>query len=139
MPNIRSPKILIPLIVVLLLVIAIPISFVFIRPLLEPQCSKETNFTGVIDSIDQVHGIVKLYNPNSNITPLPGFGRVGLIVTADASTRIFQQQGTACPAVSFSALKVGQRLKVWSRYEAIPAIYPTPITASDIVIVNQGT
>ena len=136
MPNIRSPKILIPLIIVLVLVIAIPISLVFIRPLLESQCDKQTNFTGVIDSIDQVHGVVKLYNPNANITPLPGFGRVGLIVTADASTRIFQQQGAECQSVSFSALKVGQRLKVWSRYEAIPAIYPTPITASDIVIVG---
>lgn len=139
MPNIRSPKILIPLIVVLILVIAVPIAFVFIRPLLQPQCDKQTNFTGVIDSIDQAHGIVKLYNPNSNITPLPGIGRVGLIVTADASTRIFQQLGTECQSVSFSALKVGQRLKVWSRYEVIPAIYPTPITASDIVIVNAGT
>jgi hypothetical protein len=138
-PNIRSPKILIPLIIVLLLAIAIPVSLVFIRPLLEPQCDKQTNFTGVIDSIDQVHGVVKLYNPNSNITPLPGFGRVGLIVTADTSTRIFQQRGTDCQSASFDALKVGQKLKVWSRYEVIPAIYPTPITASDIVIVDVGT
>ncbi len=122
--------------IVLVLVIAIPILLVFIRPLLESQCDKQTNFTGVIDSIDQVHGVVKLYEPNANITPLPGFGRVSLIVTADASTRIFQQQGTNCLAASFSALKVGQRLKVWSRYAAIPAIYPTPITASDIVIVG---
>jgi hypothetical protein len=134
--TIRSPKILIPLIIVLALVIAIPISLVFIRPLLEPQCDKETNFTGVIDSIDQVHGVVKLYDPNAHVTPLPGFGRVGLVVTADTATRIFQQQGTECQGVSFSALKVGQRLKVWSRYEAIPAIYPTSITASDIVIMG---
>jgi hypothetical protein len=134
--TIRSPKILIPLIIVLVLVIAIPISLVYLRPLLEPQCDKQTNFTGVIDSIDQAHGVIKLYDPNANITPLPGFGRVGLIVTADASTRIFQQQGTDCLAASFSALKVGQRLKAWSRYEAIPAIYPTTITASDIVIVG---
>ena len=136
MSTIRSPKILIPLIIVLALVIAIPISLVFIRPLLEPQCDKETNFTGVIDSVDQVHGVVKLYDPNAHVTPLPGFGRVGLVVTADTATRIFQQQGTECQGVSFSALKVGQRLKVWSRYEAIPAIYPTSITASDIVIMG---
>jgi hypothetical protein len=134
--TIRSPKILIPLIIVLALVIAIPISLVFIRPLLESQCDKETNFTGVIDSIDQVHGVVKLYDPNAHVKPLPGFGRVGLVVTADTATRIFQQQGAECQGVSFSALKVGQRLKVWSRYEAIPAIYPTSITASDVVIMG---
>jgi len=133
---IRSPKILIPLIIVLALVIAIPISLVLIRPLLESQCDKETNFTGVIDSIDQVHGVVKLDDPNAHVTPLPGFGRVGLVVSADTATRIFQQQGTECQGVSFSALKVGQRLKVWSRYETIPAIYPTSITASDVVIVG---
>jgi hypothetical protein len=136
LPNIRSPKILIPLIIVLVLAIAIPIALVYLRPLLEPQCDKQTNFTGVIDSIDQAHGVIKLYDPNANITPLPGFGRVGLVVTADASTRIFQQQGTDCQTASFSALKVGQRLKVWSRYEAIPAIYPIQITASDIVIMG---
>lgn len=136
MSAIRSPKILIPLIIVLALVIAIPISLVLIRPLLESQCDKETNFTGVIDSIDQEQGVVKLYDPNAHVTPLPGFGRVGLVVTADTATRIFQQQGTECQGVSFSALKVGQRLKVWSRYEAIPAIYPTSITASDVVIMG---
>ena len=118
----------------LALVIAIPISLVLIRPLLESQCDKETNFTGVIDSIDQVHGVVKLDDPNAHVTPLPGFGRVGLVVSADTATRIFQQQGTECQVVSFSALKVGQRLKVWSRYEAIAAIYPTSITASNVVI-----
>ncbi len=132
--TIRPPKILIPLVIVLVLAIAIPITLVFIRPLLESQCDKQTNFTGVIDSIDQVHGVVKLYDPNAHITPLPGFGRVGLVVTADTSTRIFQRQGAECQAVSFSAFRVGQRLKVWSRYDVIPAIYPTPITASDIVI-----
>ena len=131
---IRTPKILIPLVIVLVLAIAIPITLVFIRPILESQCDKQTNFTGVIDSIDQEHGVVKLYDPSAHITLQHGFGRVGLVVTADSSTRIFQQQGTECQAVSFSALRVGQRLKARSRYDAIPAIYPTPITASDIVI-----
>ncbi|HTD18540.1 MAG TPA: hypothetical protein VK667_03315 [Ktedonobacteraceae bacterium] len=143
MRRILSPKVWIPLVVSVLL-IAVPISVLMMRsnhssP--ESPCSKLENGDGIIDSIDRRsgYGVLKLYDPTQKTFP-PGMGRVNLLVTVDASTRIFRQQGTVCHVlqrVSFHDLKVGQKLKVWSRSGIVLTTYPAQLTdPSDIVVVS---
>ena len=141
MRQLRSPKIWIPLIVVVFL-IGIPLLYVFvIRPLqasLDPICGKHEDANEVIDSLDAGARLIKLYDPTKNVN-IPGLGRVDLIVRVEASTRIWRQQGPRCQdvqAVSFSDLRAGQKIKVWSRSGILITTYPGQLTdASDIVIV----
>jgi hypothetical protein len=142
MRRIQSPKIWIPLVVIVLLMV-VSISVLVIRSVhVSPDtpCSKPENGDGVIDSIDQSsgHEVLKLYDPAQKSFP-PGLGRVNLLVTVDASTHIFRQQGTGCQmlqSVSFGDLKVGQKLKVWSRSGIVLTTYPAQLNdPSDIVIV----
>jgi len=142
MRRIQSPKIWIPLVVIVLLIV-VPIYVTVIRSVhASPDhfCSKLENGDGVIDSIDRSsgYGVLKLYDPAQKTFP-PGLGRVNLLVTVDASTRIFRQQGTVCQmlqSVSFRDLRVGQKLKVWSRSGIVITTYPAQLTdPSDIVIV----
>ena len=149
MRRIWSPKVWIPLVVSVLL-IAVPISVLMMRSVHssleshsspESLCSKPENGDGTIDSIDRRsgYGVLKLYDPTQKTFP-PGMSRVNLLVTVDASTRIFRQQGTVCHVlqrVSFHDLKVGQKLKVWSRSGIVLTTYPAQLTdPSDIVVVS---
>lgn len=93
MRRIQSPKVWIPLVVIVLL-IAVPVSVLVahsVHSSPDPLCSKPENADGIIDSIDRVsgYGVVKLYDPTQKTFP-PGLGRVSLLVTVDASTRIFR-------------------------------------------------
>jgi hypothetical protein len=88
------------LLAVIMLLIAIPVAVLVARsipPSPDPLCSKPDNANGIIESIDRIadDGLVKLYDPTQKTFP-PALGRVSLLVTVDASTRIFRQQGTVC-------------------------------------------
>jgi hypothetical protein len=145
MQRLRSLKIGIPLVIIVLL-IGVPISVLVIRSVHSSHslpdlfCSKPENGDGIIDSTDRSSGyeVLKLYDPAQKTFP-PGLGRVNLLVRVDASTRIFRQQGTGCQVlqrVSLSDLRVGQKLKVWSKSGIVLTTYPAQLTdPSDIVIV----
>ena len=142
MRRLRSLTIWIPLVVIVLL-IGVPLSVLVIRSLHsspDPFCRKLENGDGIIDSIDRSSGpeVLKLYDPAQKTFPA-GLGRVNLLVTVDASTRIFRQQGTGgqvLQRVSLRDLRVGQKLKVWSTSGIVITAYPAQLTdPSDIVIV----
>jgi hypothetical protein len=55
-------------------------------------------------------------------------------ISAHTATQIFEKQGQACNAVSFAALKVGQRVQVQST-GIVRQIYPPEVDATTIVIL----
>lgn len=100
-------------------------------------CGKAANATGVIDSIG-TSGMVRLYDPAQKAFP-SGMGRVSLVIRVESSTRIYRQPGATCQGlqqVSFSDLRPGQTLKVWSSSGIMLETYPGQLLdISDIVIL----
>jgi len=132
MNYIKSPKTLFLLLLLLVALASIPFVYSYTTQAFasgSAQCGKETIYGGNIVSIERP--VVKLHNPKEGQSD-----NVSMVVTVDNSTHIYRQQGNSCREVMFSDLKVGQSLKVFSRYDMIIAIYPVPITASAIVIVG---
>jgi hypothetical protein len=124
----------------ILVLLAIPASVLAFRALNSSPgalCGKAANATGVIDSIVK-GGVVRLYDPTQKTLP-SSMGRVSLVIRVEPSTRIFRQTGAACQGlqqVSFSELRPGQTLKIWSSSGMMLQTYPGQLLdISDIVIV----
>ena len=145
MRRIRSPKVGIPLIIALLLLAVLAVPALARHSLAPPSpCSKQPFGSGVIVSIDtgknqssskgDITRALRLHDPTqASDSSLAG---VNLVVDVQASTRIFRQQGSECIPVSFSDLKAGQRVEIWSKSGTAYNTYPGQIgDTSDIIIV----
>lgn len=132
MHYIKSPKTWFLLLLLLIAIIAIPIAYHYTTQAFasgNAPCGKQTMYGGTVLSI--APHVVKVHNPREGQTD-----SVSMVVTVDDATHFYRQQGKSCQEVSSSNLKVGQHLKVFSRYDIVIAVYPVPITASDVIILE---
>ena len=145
MQRLRSPRVWIPLSITLLLLAVLAVPALARHSLLHPSpCSKQAFASGVIVRIDTGKNqsstkgdsarALRLHDPTqASDTSLAG---VNLVVGVNDATRIFRQQGRECKPASFSDLKAGQKVAVWSKSGTELNSYPGQIRdTSDIVIV----
>ena len=128
----------------IIVLIAVPASILMIRALSSSPgapCNKPANTTGVIDSIvkDNTtgYGTLRLYDPTQKTFP-PGMGRVSLVIRVERSTRIFRQPGAICQALqqaSFSDLRPGQSLKIWSSSGIMITTYPGQLQDISYIVI----
>lgn len=135
----RLPKIWIPLLLVVLALIGL-LAVAFLPRLIastQAPCSKEN-----------LAGMIKTLPPSSEagstsiglVTPGNTRGDVDMVINVDRSIHVYTQRGTDCSAAqrrSFSELKVGQTIKVWSSSGIVLTTYPGILTdVTDVVIID---
>ncbi|GHO87155.1 hypothetical protein [Dictyobacter formicarum] len=142
---IRSPKVWIPLTLVLLL-FTLPAGFILAKNVVSDSgpasslCSKQAFASGTIVRLDggkrqsTIREDIGIHD--STQASDPSLAGVNLIVGVNSSTRVFRQQGNECKPAPLSNLKTGQKIKVWSKSGMVLNSYPGRLVdTTDIVIV----
>jgi type II secretory pathway pseudopilin PulG len=145
MRRIRSPKVWIPLSIILLLLAGLAVPALARHSFRQASlCSKQAFASGIIVRIDTGKNqsnpkgdsarALRLHDPTQASDP--SLAGVNLVVGVTDATRIFRQQGSEYNPASFSDLKAGQKVAVWSKSGTALNSYPGQIRdTSDIVIV----